>query len=299
MLTFDQAGQMTLEDRVYTELRTRILDLRLRPGSAIPEVIMAAELGISRPLLHAVLLRLHAEGLLESAGRRGYRIVMPSVEALREIYEIVGALEGQAVRRTVREAGPILLAALQAAVEEQDRALVARDMDTWGRADRRFHELLREGTPNSRLRRLFVHYEGQLQQARAATLHLRARPTLSTDDHHAILTAILAGDEEATSRAHAAHRQRADAEMLEAIRELPRLYGQTGGHPAEPASNGAAHAPDPSPVNEAAGPPLAVAPPMPEEPFPTVPPAPTATLTRRGYALWRRFSAASGEAGGS
>lgn len=299
MLTFDQAGQMTPEDRVYTELRARILDLRLRPGAAVPEVIVAAELGIGRPLLHVALLRLLAEGLLESAGRRGYRIVIPTVDTLREIYEIVGALEGHAVRRTVREAGPILLAALQASVEEQDRALAARDMDAWGRADRRFHELLREGTPNSRLRRLFVHYEGQLQQVRAATLHLRARPTLSTEDHHTILTAILACDEDAASRAHAAHRQRADAEMLEAIRELARVYGQIAGQPAAPVSNGTA--PAPAPVNEVAALELPAAPPLPDVSLPAVPPAPkpSPTPTRRAYALWRRFSAAPGEAGGS
>ena len=219
---------MTPEERAYADIRARILDLRLRPGTGVPEVILAAELGISRPLLHAALLRLHAEGLVEPAARRGYCVTFPTVDALREIYEIVGALEGQAVRRIVRESGQILLAALHAAVQDQDRALAARDMVAWGKADHRFHQLLREGASNSRLRRLFGHYEGQLQQARAATLHLRAVPTLSTADHHAILAAIQAGDEDAATRAHAAHRQRADAEMLEAIRELEGLRSVLG-----------------------------------------------------------------------
>jgi DNA-binding GntR family transcriptional regulator len=298
VLTFDRAGQMIPEERAYTELRARILDLRLRPGSTVPEVILAAELGISRTLLHTALLRLHAEGLLEPAARRGYCVVAPTVEALREIYEIVGALEGQAVRRTVREGGSILHAALQAAVEEQDRALDVRDMDAWGRADRRFHELLREGTINSRLRQLFVHYEGQLQQARAATLHLRARPTLSTADHHAILRMILDGDEEGASRAHAAHRQRADAEMLEAIRALSNLHGPLGARPVElpVPGNGTA----PVPISETAVPPLPAVPPAALGPqLPVVPPVHTPTPARPGHSLWRRFSAASGKAGGS
>jgi DNA-binding GntR family transcriptional regulator len=226
---------MTPEERAYIDIRARILDLRLRPGTTVPEVILAAELGISRPLLHEALVRLHAEGLVEPAPRRGYCVVVPSVEALREIYEIVGALEGQAVRRTVREGGPILLGALQAAVAAQDRALAAEDVVAWGEADHRFHQLLREGASNSRLRRLFVHYEGLLQQARVATLHLRASPTLSTADHHAILTAIQAGDEEGAIRAHAAHRQRADAEMLEAVRQLEAFRAVLGTSPLHPA----------------------------------------------------------------
>lgn len=225
---------MTPEERAYTDIRARILDLRLRPGAAVPEVILAAELGISRPLLYAALLRLHAEGLVEPAARRGYCVIFPTVEALHEIYEIVGALEAQAVRRTVREGGPILLAALQSAVEAQDRALAEQDMTAWGQADQRFHQLLREGAANRRLRRLFGQYDGQLQQARAATLHLRATPTLSTADHHAILAAIQAGDEDAARRAHAAHRQRADAEMLEAIRELEALRAVLGAQAVPP-----------------------------------------------------------------
>jgi DNA-binding GntR family transcriptional regulator len=214
---------MTPEDRAYIDIRARILDLRLRPGTTVPEVILAAELGISRPLLHVALLRLHAEGLVEPAARRGFCVVVPSVEALREIYEIVGALEGQAVRRIVREGGPILLGALQAAVAAQGCALVAEDLIAWGQADHRFHQLLREGASNSRLRRLFVHYEGLLQQARAATLHLRGSPTLSTADHHAILASIQAGDEDEAIRVHAWHRQRADADMLEAVCQLEAL----------------------------------------------------------------------------
>jgi DNA-binding GntR family transcriptional regulator len=208
---------MVLEDRAYAELRARILDLRLRPGQLVPELVLAAELGMGRPPIHQALVRLQAEGLVELLPRRGFAVTMPTVEAMREIYEIAGALEGHAVRRAAREGGPILLAALQAAVEAQEAALVADDVDGWARADRRFHELLREGAANRRMRDLFRQFDGQLQRARAATIRLRPRPYRSTDDHRAILAAIRRRDEDEAVRVHAAHRRRADDEMLAAI----------------------------------------------------------------------------------
>ena len=216
-LTSDRADQMILADRAYAELRARILDLRLRPGQIVNELGFAADLGMGRESIHGALVRLQGEGLVEPLPRRGFRVTVPAVDTMREIYEIVGALEGQAVRRAAREGGAILIAALEASIDAQEAALRADDLESWGRADRRFHELLREAAGNRRLRETIYQYDGQLQRARAATLHLRAKPRRSTDDHLAILEAIVRRDEEAAVRVHHAHRRRADAEMLAAI----------------------------------------------------------------------------------
>ena len=208
---------MILADRTYDELRARILDLRLRPGQSVQELSLAAELGMGRAPLHDALVRLQAEGLVAAVPRRGFVVTTPTVQTMGEIYEIVAALEGQCVRRASRDGGALLLAALRASVDAQATALTQDDVDGWAEADRRFHDLLREGTANRRLRDLIRQFSGRLQQARAVTIHLRARPVRSTDDHRAILEAIEAGDEDRAVRVHQAHRQRADAEMLGAI----------------------------------------------------------------------------------
>ena len=208
---------MILADRAYAELRARILDLRLRPGQIVHELGLAADLGMGREPMHEALMRLQGEGLVERLPRRGFCVTVPTVDSMREIYEIVGALEGQAVRRAAREGGAMLIAALEASIDAQEAALSADDVDGWGRADRRFHELLRGAAGNRRLRDTIQQFDGQLQQARAATLHLRAKPHRSTDDHREILAAIRSRDEEEAVRVHHAHRRRADAEMLSAI----------------------------------------------------------------------------------
>ena len=211
---------MILADRAYAELRARILDLRLCPGQIISELSLAAGLGMDRAAVHDALARLQDEELVEPQLRRGFRVTVPTVETMREIYEIVGVLEGLGVRRAAREGGSILLAALTAALETQERALAANDLERWAHADFRFHELLREAAGNRRQREIIHRYDGQLQRARIATIHLRPAPRSSTDDHRAILSAIRAGDEDQAVQIHAAHRRRADAEMLAAIRRF-------------------------------------------------------------------------------
>jgi len=111
---------MILTDRAYAELRARILDLRLRPGQPVSELGLAANLGMDRVPIHEALVRLQGEELVEPVPRRGFCVTRPTVEAMREIYEIVGALEGQAVRRAAREGGTILIAALEGAITAQE-----------------------------------------------------------------------------------------------------------------------------------------------------------------------------------
>jgi DNA-binding GntR family transcriptional regulator len=214
---------MTPSERACAEIRARILDLRFRPGQVVPDLALAAELGVDRATIHTALARLQAEGLVDALPRRGFIVASPTADTMRQIYEIVGALEGQCVRRAARDGGAILLAALRAAIEAQESALARDDVDGWVDADRRFHDLLREGSANRRLRDLIQQFGGQLRQVGALTIHLRDRPHHSTDDHRAILTAIESGDEDEAIRVHHAHRRRADAEMLAALDEYVRL----------------------------------------------------------------------------
>jgi hypothetical protein len=74
---------------------------------------------------------------------------------------------------------------------------------------------------------LFRQFDGQLHRARLATLHLRSALRPSTEDHHAIVDALEAGDVEGALRVHLAHRERADAEMLHAVRDYAGVILRT------------------------------------------------------------------------
>lgn len=73
-------------DRVYDELRQRILALELVPGSVFDEARVVGELGVSRTPVREAVIRLVSEGLLQRDGRQ-IRVSSFEVGQLRPFFE--------------------------------------------------------------------------------------------------------------------------------------------------------------------------------------------------------------------
>ncbi len=211
----------SLADRAYAEIRAMILDLRLLPGQAILIDDLAARLGMSRTPVREAVARLGTgmEGLVITVPRKGMMVTIPTVEGMREIYEIIDGLESEAVRLATGRADAETLALLAASVAAQEAALERDDLAAWVEADRQFHRLVIAAAGNRRMRELVQLFDGQLHRIRFATIHLRATPVESTREHHALLDAIRAGDLDAALAVHRAHREHALREMLAAVAE--------------------------------------------------------------------------------
>ena len=198
-----------------------ILELRLLPGQLLVEPELAAAIGMSRTPVREALQRLRFEGLVESVPPRGFVVSVPTVEAMREVYEVIAGIERQAVTLAVRRAAPADLEDLAAAIAIQEAVLERGDVAAWVQADRRFHERLRRAAGNQRLIELMRLFDGQLHRARLATLSLRTprRLVRSTGEHRRLLEALRARDVAAVQRIQERHRERADGEMVAAIRD--------------------------------------------------------------------------------
>lgn len=215
----------SLADRAYAEIRAMILDLRLLPGQSILVEDLAARLGMSRTPVREAIARLSSglEGLVTTAPRKGIVVTVPTVETMRELYEIVDGLESEAVKLAVERAGDADLAALDAAVADQESALGGDDLVGWTQADRRFHNLLFDAAGNRRLRDLMRLFDDQLHRVRVATIHIRHKPLDSTREHRAVIEAIRARDARRAREVHAAHRARALQEMIRAVADYSGL----------------------------------------------------------------------------
>ena len=218
-----QEGRANLVSAAYARLKDDILANRLPPGFQSPEPEMAARLGMSRTPVREALLRLEADGLIELVPRRGARILPVSVEDMREIYEILTALEPEAAALlAARKPSSADLDDLEAANADMEEALAREDLDAWGEADRRFHRGLLELQDNRRLTAVVERLSDQAHRVRTLTLRLREKPVRSTREHRRILEHIRAGEADDTRRVFRDHRQRSGAELL-AILESYRL----------------------------------------------------------------------------
>jgi DNA-binding GntR family transcriptional regulator len=217
------AGADSLVDRAYNLIRQRILDNVYPSGYRALEREFAEALGLSRTPIREALLRLEAEGLIELIPRHGARVLPVSAVDMREIYEVLTALESTAAEMVTRKRpGANELLPLSEASRDMTAALKDGDLDAWARADERFHRLLVGMAGNETLSQIVQHFWDRSHRARMVTLRLRPLPIHSTQEHNAIVAAIAAGDPEVTSQLYRAHRQRASQELL-AILEKSRL----------------------------------------------------------------------------
>jgi DNA-binding GntR family transcriptional regulator len=208
----------------YRTLRQRILDNVYPAGHRALEQEFADELGLSRTPVREALLKLAAEGLVEVMPRHGARVLPVSPADMREIYEMLTALEPMAAELLARKRLPLAdLKPLIEASRDMAASLKADDLERWAAADERYHRHLIALAGNRLLAEAVQRLWDRAHRARMVTLRLRPHPVHSTAEHLAIVEAIRAGDAPLAARLYRAHRERGSAELL-AILEKARLH---------------------------------------------------------------------------
>jgi DNA-binding GntR family transcriptional regulator len=209
----------SLTERAYTEIRRRILENEMPAGTQVLEQELAEMLEMSRTPVREAMVRLADEGMVEVRPRHGMRVLPISADDMREIYDVLTALESMAAERVAaRGVSPEELRALRQAVVDMDAALAADDLRTWAAADERFHLLLVEYCDNERLRALVSGYWDQSHRVRLVTLGLRPKPVDSNKDHAAVVDAIARGDAVAARRLHRQHRVRSGETLVNLLK---------------------------------------------------------------------------------
>ncbi len=201
----------------YAQIKEQILNNKLPAGFQATEQAISENLNMSRTPLREALIRLEKEGLVELRPRHGMRVLPISVGDMKEIYEVLTALEATAAGLVASKGlDDDSLRLLDKAVEDMDRALSADELEAWAQADKRFHGLLVEFCGNTRIKSLVDTYMDQSHRCRLLTLKLRPKPMKSNRDHEAVVKAIRKGDAEGAMRIHRDHRQKS-GEMLVAL----------------------------------------------------------------------------------
>ena len=213
----------SLVDKAYKIIRQRILDNVYPAGYRALEQDFADQLGLSRTPVREALLKLQAEGLVEVIPRHGARVLPVSPDDMREIYEMLTALEPMAAELVARKKlGPEDLQPLIEASRGMTAALKADNLDAWAESDERYHRYLIALAGNRLLSDTLQGLWDRAHRARMVTLRLRPKPVNSTKEHNAIVEAIRAGDSKKAARLYRAHRQRGSRELL-AILEKTRI----------------------------------------------------------------------------
>jgi DNA-binding GntR family transcriptional regulator len=204
-----RGAKESLVDQAYREIRRRILDNEYPAAHQVLEHELAAGLGMSRTPVREALIRLKNEKFVQIIPRHGMRVVPLSLDELRDVYEVLTALELMAIERLIRSGVSAKTnAALSHALSEMELAVKHQDTDARVRGIERFHRTLIDSCRNSRLASMAYMLWDQGHRARMATSRLRVDLEQSNLEYRAIADAIRQGDMQAAIAHHRAHRER-------------------------------------------------------------------------------------------
>ncbi len=216
-------GDQLLSAKTYIALKEMILSNRLTTGVYYLERELSDLLGISRTPLKEALVRLEREGLITIQPRHGMKVLPISADDMAEIYQVIAALECEAVRSLASRGLPASeIAQLEASTQQMEAALKNDTLEEWAAADESFHRLLIDLCHNSRLKSTVLMFWDQAHRARYLTLNFREKPTDSTKDHQRVVDAIKSGDAALASRIHQEHRIKGGQVMINILRRLPQ-----------------------------------------------------------------------------
>jgi DNA-binding GntR family transcriptional regulator len=219
IMMIDDLGPMetaSLADQAYQRLREAIRDGALRPGEKITERDLAARLGVSPTPVREALRQLVHERVVERVGPRALRIAAHSPAARSEIVEAEVRLSALMARLAARNASAEQLTSLGSLLTQTDRIMVAiekaaaeqgSEADLSDQLTAVFHKLrlFHQGVEACAKNPVLM---GLLNQARAFSYQERLDLTMEIvpeqaeafhtryQDHHELLAALLAHDED-------------------------------------------------------------------------------------------------------
>ncbi|MQA62748.1 MAG: FCD domain-containing protein [Actinophytocola sp.] len=187
-----------LRDQIREQLRKRIIDGRLPPGTRLVERELAAELGVSRVPVREAVRMLDSEGFVQVVPRRGVVVKQLSRTDVEELFDVRESLEVLATRRAAENSRPADLRRLAQHLKKARRALDAGKIEQFGDANEAFHDEIIALARNHLLAGMLEPLQGRLHWL----FRQIDNPESLWEEHQRLYNAIASGDPElATTQA--------------------------------------------------------------------------------------------------
>jgi DNA-binding GntR family transcriptional regulator len=191
---------LSQNERAYRRLKDDIVALRLRPGDALNEAGLCAELGLGRTPVNQALHRLMHEGLVRILPRKGVLVLPLSMDEFAHLIEVRRLTEPPCAALAAARIEPEAVARLEALLAEQPDGL-----DAILESDRRFHALIAEASGNRVLAEVLAGLHGRSVRFWALSLATGHHLAEVAEEHAVILEALRRRDPEAAAAAMTAH----------------------------------------------------------------------------------------------
>ncbi len=196
----------TLAEQAYQAIKDGIIGLDLRPGDAIVEDDLAAQIGISKTPVRQALARLEREGLVVRIPYTATYVADLDPADAADILELRAALEGLAARSVVEVVDDRTLDQAEELLDAYDEAVAARNLERAADLGEGFHRLVTGASSNRHVAAMLETLNLQIARLRALSGQHHDRAEASSKEHREILAALRARDAEAVEQAFRNHR---------------------------------------------------------------------------------------------
>jgi DNA-binding GntR family transcriptional regulator len=199
---------LTKSEFAYQELRRRILDDKIPPGTRLLLRPLAEELGLSVMPVRDALRMLEGDGLVTLESHRGATVTEISREAVLHTISMRMWIEVLAVREATPRHTEASMKRVEKILADAEKAVEAHDGAAFTQANRRLHEAIEAPAPEP-IRQLVRDLWERLWQTRRRTalfVTLPQRIPDAQEDHRTIVAAMRAGDADAAGAAMERHR---------------------------------------------------------------------------------------------
>ena len=207
---------------VYESLKAKILNLELRPGTLLDETELSREFHLSRSPVRESLIRLSAEGLVDTPRNRTSMVSQFDFATLPAYFDAMQLLYRLSARMAAQNRSPAQVQRLKDIEHQLEQAHKDSDMLGIVRLNREFHALIAEMSGNPFITTWMRGLLDQGQRVfRMYLHHFHDRvPLPKLNQHLAMIASIEKGDAEGAERAG-----KADADTL--IDEIVKILGQS------------------------------------------------------------------------
>ncbi len=219
---FNRVKSASLREQVVEQIRTAIIEGRLKPNDHIVEQDLTDQLGVSRTPVREALILLEREGLVVSVPNRGSFVRVFREEDVTAIFSMRITLESFAAELMYEKLIPSDYDYLYGLIEQQRQAIERGDFKAVRSTDMLFHQYLIEKADHPLLLRSWEELVAQI----AAVLFIRAETMpdyneyLAVADHKKILDGFIQHDLLAIKAQHKVINDRVAEECRYAIRTL-------------------------------------------------------------------------------
>lgn len=184
----------SFSELVYEELKRRLNEGSLRPGQFIDLSALGRELGMSRTPLRDALIRLELEGFVKVYPRRGVMVRTLDLADIRDVYEILGALEAQAAAKAEGRIRGEDCDRMEGLYRSMIEALAADDFNSFYAANLAFHDTYLDLSDNRDLVRMVRVLKERLYDFPRRSAYVKEWESTSNEEHARIVECFRSGD---------------------------------------------------------------------------------------------------------